>query len=377
MPPKASKKSSSAPANLPRTTNTHDIRRVLAERENEDGKREYLIDWAPTWEPMVSPKGIAATVLKEWRDTKKAKRTFGFKNNTVIKCANASADDSAEHILRMRKTVFDNFRETILLEPDGVAPSEFFKDEEWVFRSKEHRQRAEQIAKNLKENTPDAAEVIRHTYRVMRGKAGSSRYIVKAEDTDLPYRAIRVKYIGRIDAEIATDPGKRRSYPVVHFLTPLFDTSLRELRNPTWTLKNAHATALSLSETVAQFPTHAPYLLTHPLLLMFTRLFLLADEIAEKLDTVGIEVGEDWHERTRDEFLWTYCGDWEKRPVDCVERTYMATRDEVRWYVVNEADENGSAIVAASVDGSDGEASDGQDGEDEQAEDDVDEELED
>ncbi|KAI4930066.1 hypothetical protein J4E85_004690 [Alternaria conjuncta] len=110
---------------------------------------------------------------------------------------------------------------------------------------------------------------------------------------------------------------------------------------------------------------------------MFTRLFFLVDEIADKLDTVGIEVGDDWHERERDEFFWTYCGDWEKRSIDCVERTYMATRDEVRWYVENDVDKDGNAIMEASVAGSDGEVSDGQDGENEQTEDDMDEEVED
>ncbi|KAI4668070.1 uncharacterized protein J4E78_001891 [Alternaria triticimaculans] len=174
----------------------------------------------------------------------------------------------------------------------------------------------------------------------------------------------------------SSDPGKRRSYPVVHFLTPLFDTSLRELRNPTWTFNTAHTIALQLSKTVALFPKHVPYLLKDPKLLMFARLFLMGDEIAASLETVGIEVGDHWHEHTRDEFLWIYCGDWEKRPIDCVERTYMATRDEVRWYVDNDVDEDGNAVVAASADGSDGEASDGQDGEDEQAEDDEDVELE-
>jgi len=377
MPPKASKKSSSAPANLPRTTNTHDIRRVLAERENEDGKREYLIDWAPTWEPMVSPKGIAATVLKEWRDTKKAKRTFGFKNNTVIKCANASADDSAEHILRMRKTVFDQFRETILQDPDGVAPSELFKDEEWVFKSENHKRRAAVIANNQEMSKPNASEVVKRTYATIWERSGSSRYAVTKRDEDLAYRAIKVKYVGSIDPEKETVRDKRPAASVVSFLIPLFDARLHKIKNPIWTLKNAHATALSLSQTAALFPTHAPYLLTHPLLLMFTRLFFMGDEIAKKLNTVGIEVGDDWHEHTRDEFLWTYCGDWEKRPIDCVERTYMATRDEVRWYVENDVDEDGSAIVAASVDGNDGEGSDGQDGENEQAGDDEDVELED
>ena len=178
----------------------------------------------------------------------------------------------------------------------------------------------------------------------------------KAADRDLPYRAIRVRYVGSIDPEIATDPGKCRSYPVVHFLTPLFDTSLHELRNPTWTFNTAHTLALQLSKTVTLFPKHAPYLLKDHKLLMFARLFLIGDEIAALLETVGIEVGDNWHEHTRDEFLWIYCGDWEK--IDCVERTYMATRDEIRWYVENEVDKDGNAIVAASVDGNEGEDED-------------------
>ena len=199
----------------------------------------------------------------------------------------------------------------------------------------------------------------------------------KAADRDLPYRAIRVRYVGSIDPEIATDPGKCRSYPVVHFLTPLFDTSLHELRNPTWTFNTAHTLALQLSKTVALFPKHAPYLLKDHKLLIFARLFLMGDEIAALLETVGIEVGDNWHEHTRDEFLWTYCGDWEKWSLDCVERTYLATRDEIRWYVESDVDKDGNVIVAAPEDTSNGKDSDGNDGGNEQAENDEYLELED
>ncbi|KAI4955091.1 hypothetical protein J4E91_000947 [Alternaria rosae] len=360
MPLKPSK-SSRAPADLPRTTNTHDIRRVLAERENKDGKREYLIDWAPTWEPMVNARDITAKVLEEWEDTKEKKRTFQLKGNTVIRCANASADDSLEHILRMRKTVFDHFRETVLLDQDGLALSELFKDEEWVFKSGDYEQRAAVIAENHKMDAPSASEVVKRTYGTIWERSGSRRYAVTTRDKDLAYRAIKVKYVGSIDPEKETVRDKRPASSVISFLIPLFAASLRKLKNPTWTFKNAHDIALSLSETVALFPTHAPYLFKHPMLLMFTRLFLMGDRVAEKLDTVGIEVGDEWHEHTRDEFLWTYCGDWEKRPIDCVERTYIATRDEICWYVENDVDKDGNVIVAAPEDARNGEDSDGND----------------
>ena len=36
----------------------------------------------------------------------------------------------------------------------------------------------------------------------------------------------------------------------------------------------------------------------------------------------------------------------------------MATRDEIRWYVENDVDKEGNAIVAASVDGNEGEDED-------------------
>jgi hypothetical protein len=180
-------------------------------------------------------------------------------------------------------------------------------------------------------------------------------------------KTIKVKYIGRIDQNITTDQARRPGSPVVSFLIPLFNASLLQLKNFTWTYKSATNIARPLSETVAMFPTHAPYLLKDPMLLMFTRLFLMGDEIAESLTTVGIEVGDKWHEHTRDQFLYTYCGDWEKRPIDCVERTYIATRDEVRWFARNKVDENGFVILQdEEEDESDGEGDDehddGQDG---------------
>ncbi|KAH6872557.1 hypothetical protein BKA58DRAFT_456145 [Alternaria rosae] len=323
MPPKPSKKSLRAPADLPRTTNTHDIRRVLAEREIKDGKRGYLVDWIPTWEPMVNARDIAAKVLEEWEDTKEEKRIFQLK--------------------------------------DGLAPSELFKDEEWVFESGDYEQRAAVIAENHKMDAPSASEVVKRTYGTIWERSGPSRYPVTTRDKDLAYRAIKVKYVGSVDPAKETVRDKRPASSVISFLIPLFAASLRKLKNPTWTFKNAHVIALSLSETVALFPTHAPYLLKHPMLLMFTRLFLMGDRIAEKLNTVSIEVGDEWHEHTRDEFLWTYCGDWEKRPIDCVERTYTTTRDEICWYVENDVDKDGNVIVAAPEDARNGEDSDGND----------------
>jgi hypothetical protein len=352
----SSKKPSKDPASLPKTGNIDGIRRVLAERGSTDKDREYLVDWKPTWEPMLNIEASSATVLQEWDDTKKMERTFPFENKTVMRCTNASADDSPEHILLMKKTVFDHFRSKVLQDKAGVTAHELFQDNEWVFRSDKHRQRAERIARNLGKDIPSAAEVIRRTYTVLRGRPKSSRYDDGTQDEDLPYRAIKVKYIGRIDQNIITDQAKRPASSVVSFLVPLFNASLQQLKNSTWTYKSASNIARPLSETVAMFPTHAPYLLKDPMLLMFTRLFLMGDEIAESLTTVGIEVGDKWHEHTRDQFLWTYCGDWEKRPIDCVERTYIATRDEVRWFARNKVDQDGFVISRdEEEDGSDGE----------------------
>lgn len=355
----SSKKPSKDPASLPTTGNIDGIRRVLAERGSTDKYREYLVDWMPTWEPMLNIEASGATVLQEWDDTKKKEHTFPFENKTVMRCTNASADDSPEHILLVRKTVFDHFRSKVLQGRAGITAHELFQDNEWVFRSDRYRQRAERIARNLGKDIPSAAEVVRRTYTVLRGRPESSRYDVGTQDEDLPYRAIRVKYLGRIDPNITTDQAKRPASSVVCFLIPLFNASLLQLENSTWTYKSASNIARPLSETIAMFPTHSPYLLKNPMLLMFTRLFLTGDEIAESLTTIGIEVGDKWHEHTRDQFLWTYCGDWEKRPINCVERTYIATRDEARWFARNKVDEDGFAILQdEGEDGSDGEGDD-------------------
>jgi hypothetical protein len=361
----SSKKPSKDPASLPRTGNIDGIRRVLAERGSTDKDREYLVDWMPTWEPMLNIEASGATVLQEWDDTKKMKHTFPFENKTVMRCTNTSSDDSPEHILLMRKTVFDHFRSKVLQGRPGITAHELFQDNEWVFRSDRHRQRADRIARNLGKDIPSAAEVVRRTYTVLRGRPESSRYDVGTQDEDLPYRAIRVSYIGRIDQKITTVREKRPASSVVSFLIPLFNASLLQLENSTWTYKSATNIARPLSETIAMFPIHAPYLLKDPMLLMFTRLFLTGDEIAESLTTIGIEVGDKWHEHTRDQFLWKYCGDWEKRPIDCVERTYIATREEARWFARNKVDEDGFVILQdEGEDRSDGEGEydDSQDG---------------
>ncbi|KAF1830226.1 hypothetical protein BDW02DRAFT_583038 [Decorospora gaudefroyi] len=340
----------------PSQPNKHAIRRILAEDDSAGRETEYLVEWAPTWEFATSIEDVAETVLADWEATKVNNRTFSFNGTNVIKCTNASEDSSGEHTRRMREAVFDHFA-NFLNQHRANLVHQLFHDDDWVFRSNRHKDDAEAVARAQRPRVPNpsAAEVLRRTYHFMRQQKQGN--LLAGEREPLAgYSAIRVRFIGQVDQDMETPRcGRARDAfiktrsgsSVTEFLTPLLNAQFTKLKNTVWKNETAHAVAQPLHEAVSKFATHAPYILKHPLVLMFTRLFLTSDELVESFAKVNIEMGDDWHNLSRDLFLYTYkdkYAEWENRPVDCVERTYLAARDEVRWFVEHECDGEGVPV---------------------------------
>ncbi|CAO2652716.1 Nn.00g021270.m01.CDS01 [Neocucurbitaria sp. VM-36] len=319
------------------------IRRILAERTMAKETR-YLVDWLPNWEPEVSLAG-SGVILKEWERNKNKGRTFTLNGDEVLRSTNETEDVSPERVKRMLNTVAKEFKKYMTKNPAELA-RDLFKDNDWTFGTTKHHRNAQALALQAHDSIPTAAEVLRRTYLQMRSLRQHS-----FQQSDLHYGAIKVKYIGQIDASTTSSPAallqSRPASTILNFLTPLFSTPLLTLNPSAWKNDTAHSFLHPLSCTVKTLPTHTPYLLAHPWPLFLTRLFYLSDDIAGLTKEVGIEIGEDWAEKTRDWMMWTYLersGEADMRAVECVERTYIEARDTVRWFVGNECDGEGYVL---------------------------------
>ncbi|KAJ4362919.1 hypothetical protein N0V83_010036 [Neocucurbitaria cava] len=330
----------------PNQTTKWRIRRILAERTMAK-ETKYLVDWLPNWEPEGSLAG-AAIILKEWEQNKKKDRTFTFNGDEVLKSTNETEDASSEFVKRMLHTIAREFKKFMSKNPAELA-RDLFKDEDWEFARSKYQQHAKNLAGKDKESTPTAAEVLRRTYIRMRSLNKHT-----FEKADLHYGAVKLKYVGQIDPSMRPEtPDKllklaktRPASSAAAFLSPLFSPVLLSIDPSHWKNDTAHRHLRALDPIVRMLPTQAPYLLsmTHVWPLFLTRLFIFADDISPMVQNVGITVGQEWPEKTRDELMWNYLKVSEGvdgRSVDCVERTYLEARDTVMWFVDGRDEEEG------------------------------------
>ena len=345
----------------------HPIRRLLAQRKNAKEEPEYLVDWLPTWEPRDALRDDEGrNVMEEWTGLKdKQEKTFEFNGVQVLKCSNETEDNSPGFVKNMREKVVVEFKKYMAGDPAARA-RDLFEDDDWIWGSSKHERNAGELSSTR--SAPSAAEVLRLTYIAMRDmwSAGNREF----EQSDLKYGSIKLKYIGQVDTTVEQSldwlKKTRPAATVLSFLDPLFDKDLCTMDFKTWKTENMHGIAVLLSKAVKKFATHTPYLLKQPWPLMFTRLFWFSDELSKEFKPVKIKVEHDWCDRTRDYFLYTYLSDtkdWDTRPIDCVERTYLATRDEMRTFVKKKYDRDGRPIAVGEgpQDGDQGELGDDED----------------
>jgi hypothetical protein len=321
----------------------HSIRRILAERQSSRkgnrAEKEYLIDWFPSWErKSILPD--QAQEIEDWEANKSEDHTFKFDGAEVYHCTNPTENDHEVNLRTMADNVLLHFKRWMTRNPDTVA-KEIFDDRDWAFASQDEADAAAELVFGDEAVPVTAGEVMRRTYVAMRGL---NKTIFESEDVD--YGTIKVKYLGQVDSSFRRAESSRRNQEAepIGFLEPLFAVDLRSVKPENWeTPEQLHDNMAPLKDMARRFTYTSPFMLNHPWPMMFTRLFRTSDQIACLLGKGhGIGVSDGWQERTRDFFLYTYMKEVDDmRPVDCVERTYLACRDSCMWHAKfrSEADE--------------------------------------
>ncbi|KAF1843252.1 uncharacterized protein K460DRAFT_432834 [Cucurbitaria berberidis CBS 394.84] len=325
------------------TPTKYPIRRFLAQRTARDGTVQYLVDWQPGWESQDNLEG-AHVQAKDWEEVKQEKQTIQFNGATVMKCTNQTEDNSPENVKLMVLTVVNKFKKYMAKDAATLA-RELFRDDDWVFGSTRHDEDAATLATQQRDSKPSAAEVLRRTYLEMRA-LGQHEFV----QADLHYGAIKVRYIGQVDTSIKSNRDRlmktRSASTVLQYLFPLFDRELSTMSPSTWKNETTHKYAVPISRAVERFATHTPYLLTQIWPLFLTRLFFTSDNLTKLFKKVAIELRDEWADATRDILMNTYHAecDWEMRPMDCVERTYLQARDDMQSWVKNRYDRGGYLV---------------------------------
>jgi hypothetical protein len=305
--------------------------RILAESMPSGGsKRQYLIDWLPSWE-NASCLQEKTEAVRIWKTSKIHNHTFDFDDKKVYRCSNPTEDRDNVVARTMVDTVLVKFQEWMSMIPEDL--SKLFVNRDWVFASTHRQLQVEEQAASVGLARPStAAEVLREAYLEMRE--------LNATDTDderLTYQGVKVKYIGQVDEDYddEADPITRPPIEATQTLAPLFHPSILSIDPDTWeTTEQLHDNMVPLKELGRLFTMVSPYVLKHPWPHMFTRLLWLSDRMIPRLKAGHeILVTDEWGNRSRDYFLHTYaseCG--EQKPIDCVEQTYLAARDMCRWH---------------------------------------------
>jgi hypothetical protein len=308
------------------------VRRILAERmPSGSRKRQYLIDWLPSWE-NASCLQEKTEQVRTWKKSKKDNHTFNFNGEVVYRCSNPTEDKHDVVARTMVDTVLDKFKEWMTIEPE-ILSKLLFVNHDWVFASLHYQVQAEKQAAIVGLARPStAAEVLREAYLQMR-ELDTADF----DDERPTYRGVKVRYIGQIDKDYdeEADPTMRPPIEVTLTLAPLFHSSILNMDPDNWeTTGELNDNMVPLKELGRLFTMVSPYVLRHPWPHMFTRLFWLSDRMIPRLKAGHeIKVTDEWGNRSRDFFLHTYaseCG--EQRPIDCVEQTYLAARDMCRWH---------------------------------------------
>jgi hypothetical protein len=308
------------------------VRRILAERMPSDNrKRQYLIDWLPSWEDASCLQDKAEQV-RTWKKSKKDNHTFNFNGEVVYRCSNPTEGRDDVVARTMVDTVLGKFKKWMAIEAQ-ILSKLLFVNRDWVFASAYYQLQVEKQATSVGLARPStAAEVLREAYVQMRE--------LDTADFDgerLTYRGVQVKYIGQIDKDYheAADPVMRPPIEVTLTLAPLFHPSILNMDPDHWeTTEELHDNMVPLKELGRLFTMVSPYVLKHPWPHMFTRLFWLSDRMIPRLKAGHeIQVTDEWGDRSRDFFLHTYASECEEqKPIDCVEQTYLAARDMCRWH---------------------------------------------
>lgn len=356
---KAVKKEQKSKAAKQTQNNNYATRRILAERRSTaaKGKKEYLVDWFPSWEPEANLKN-ERDIMEEWAANKKS-YTFKYGSKTVAKCENPTSDEAEEQCRLMFDMVTNELKKWLMdRKPEQVA-QDLFSEEEWIFADNEQGRMAAQLAEAAEEPTPDAAGVMRRTYIAMRKQSpkpvDTMNHLTKSKNRkqssepvepvyNLIYGEIRVRYLGQVDDKfpIVTDAHDRAYARTKTWLYPLIHTTLYTIEPEKWEkTEHLHVELKSLDAVADLFVKKSPFLLkkTHVWPLFFTRLFIMSDKIEEMLkerQKSVFSLNEDWAEETRDWLLQAYSAafDWEARAVESIERTYLHCRDLVKDLVV-------------------------------------------
>jgi hypothetical protein len=312
------------------------MRRILAERTTGPSK-EYLVDWYPTWE-LASEFRPDSRLPREWKNNI-AEHTFDLKERLkVYKCSNPTEDVSAKQTRLMLDTVFNKLKQW-MKRPQAIMAKDLFRDEDWEFASGEEESVAEAQAEVNGEAPPESAvDMVRRTYLTMRGPTCSGHH-----DEKLIYANISVRYLGQIDGDTHVQAKERISGPAIAYLQHLIEPIILEMAPETWrTNEEKHEELSGLYQVAKAFVMKAPFLLKkkHVWPLFFVRLFFMSDELTCILNNKNnprwtFPLSQDWSDDTRNRLLQTYIAtfDFEQRPVDCVERTYLELRDRVKWHL--------------------------------------------
>jgi hypothetical protein len=316
------------------------MRRILAERTIGRSKsKEYLVDWYPTWE-LASQFGPDSDLSLEWKDNL-AEHTFFTDRDPktrVYKGSNPTEDVSAKATRLMLNTVLIKLQQWLQRTPTTMA-EELFKDDDWEYASGDDERTAVAQAEANGEAPPkDAVEVMRRTYLEMRDSTCSGY-----DDEKLIYANVDVRYLGQIHEGKHVQSGERMSGPAIAYLQHLIEPIISEMAPDTWrTNEEKHKELAQLYQLAKQFVLKAPYLLKrkHIWPLFFVRLFFKSDELTrilnnEKNPQWTFPLPQDWADESRNHLLQTYIAtfDFEQRPMDCVERTYLELRERVKWHV--------------------------------------------
>jgi hypothetical protein len=331
----------------------YDMRRILAERL-ADNKTYYLVDWYPSWQPE---KNTSSRMVREWNNNKK-EHTFDFDGDIKLNSTNPTQDDAEGQVSLMIQNVAKQFQKHLgitsgcYVDTPSVVAARLIIEDDWKFARPQDKEEAIR-ATRPNEDIPSAAEVMRRTYAQMRRSRRDTW-----ENSDVDFGGVRLTFVGQVDPQIKLskrqEAGLPRASPRV-FLQPLFDSSFLTMQPAKWAEATMHAEVAPLLAALENAARFSPFLLTQPWPLFFTRMFIGGAELETLLlEHMGVVQLEDWTERSRNEFLYTYVRDmahWEKRTIDQMQATYLCCRSWIREHMepVDEEEQEDALRKAAHV----------------------------
>ena len=317
------------------------MRRILGERTNggKRGKKEYLVEWFPSWTPASGIRK-GATVLEDWKEMKRIKKpdryVLPFRGCQMLRDNAPTANNHEEMQRLMFETAMHMAQKElgIILDEEGVEredrAAELIEEADWDFAEGAEK-KAANIAHVRFDEIPTAGALLKMSYRHIIQKLSQG---VDWKDQRLPYGDIRLRFTGQLNEELprAKRSDRRPVHKISSILEPIFEGFFEQMEARYWSIRgDCEWLTCELKNHLRSICVKAPFLLKNDWILFFTRVFIPAVDLAPLLESeAGIKVTKDWLELSRNYLMQVYREEEYAKefraPAD-IQETYFSLRD--------------------------------------------------